>query len=159
VRRTHKGRALFTRADHAVGEPLFEHHGERLSFAQASRLPPDHIMEIGDDLVLSASGDLDDFINHGCEPNCRVEFRADDRVVAVALRDIAPGEELTYDYATTTTREGLRAFPGWRFPCACGAPGCRGVVSCAEEIPSARIEEYLRQGALAPHVLRRLGLR
>lgn len=159
VRRTHKGRSLFTRTGHTAGEALFEHHGERLSFAQASRLPPDHIMEIGDDLVLAASGQLDDFINHGCAPNCRVEFRADGRVVAVALRDIAPGEELTYDYATTTTLDGLRAFPSWRFRCACGAPGCRGEVSCAEEIPSTRIEEYIRQGALAPHVLRRLRLR
>jgi hypothetical protein len=159
LRSTHKGRSLFTRTGHGAGDPLFEHHGERLSFAQACRLSPEHIMEIGDDLVLAASGDLDDFINHGCVPNCRVEFRRDGRVVAVALRGIAPGEELTYDYATTTTRDGLRAFPGWRFPCACGAPGCRGEVSCAEDIPVARLEEYIRQGMLAPHVLRRLGVR
>lgn len=159
VRATHKGRSLFTRAGHAAGKVLFEHRGERLSFARALRLPADHIMEIGDDLVLTASGDLDDFINHGCAPNCGAQFTADGRILAVALRDIAPGEELTYDYASTTTQAGLQAFPGWRFPCACGAPVCRGEVSCAEEIPAARIEEYLRQGVLAPHVLRRLGLR
>jgi hypothetical protein len=157
VRRTHKGRSLFTRTGHRAGESLFEHRGERMSFAQARGLPQDHIMEIGEDLVVIASGELDDFINHSCEPNCRVEFKPDGRVVSVALRDIAPGEELTFDYATTTTREGLAAFPGWRFPCACGAPTCRGEVSCAEEIPPARLREYRRRGLLAPYVLRRLG--
>jgi hypothetical protein len=136
---------------------LFEHHGERMTFDRARRLPPEHIMEIGDDLVVIASGELDDYINHSCEPNCRVVFQADGRVICQALRDIAPGEELTFDYATTTTRDGLAVFPGWRFACACGAPGCRAEVSCAEEIPAARLREYIRQGVLAPHVLRRLG--
>lgn len=158
VRSTHKGRSLFTGSAHAAGEVLFEHRGERLSFAAAAHLPPDHIMEIGEELVLAASGGLDDFINHGCAPNCRVHFRQDGRILSVALRAIAAGEELTYDYATTTTRAGLRAFPAWRFACACGAAVCRGEVSCVEEVPPAQIDAYLRQGALAPHVLSRLGL-
>jgi hypothetical protein len=76
----------------------------------------------------------------------------------VALRDIAPGEELSFDYATTTSRAGIEAFPGWRFDCLCGAANCRGEVGSAEDLPPERLAYYQIAGALAPHVLRRLQL-
>ncbi len=56
-----------------------------------------------------------DYMNHSCEPNCGVRGS----VVIVARRDIAPGEELTFDYGTTDTDR-------WVLECACGAPTCRG---------------------------------
>jgi SET domain-containing protein len=37
------------------------------------------------------------FINHSCAPNCEVDIRKR-RVFVFALRDIEPGEELSYDY-------------------------------------------------------------
>jgi len=57
------------------------------------------------------------FINHSCEPN--VGFGGN--VVLVAMRDIAPGEELTTDYALFDDYEGSMA-------CSCGSPTCRGVI-------------------------------
>jgi hypothetical protein len=55
-----------------------------------------------------------DYMNHSCEPNCGVRGS----VVIVARRDIAPGEELTFDYGTTDTDR-------WVLECVCGAPSCR----------------------------------
>lgn len=57
------------------------------------------------------------FLNHSCEPN--VGFAGN--VVLVAMRDIAPGEELTTDYALFDDYDGSMA-------CRCGAPGCRHVI-------------------------------
>jgi hypothetical protein len=54
--------------------------------------------------------------NHSCDPNL---WHAD-AVTIVARRDIAPGEELTVDYATHT---GVQE---WTMVCTCGQPGCRG---------------------------------
>ncbi len=59
-----------------------------------------------------------DLINHACEPNCTVELR----LVVRTLREIAPGEALTFDYlaaGVTTIREGI--------PCRCRA-GCPTVI-------------------------------
>lgn len=39
------------------------------------------------------------FINHGAAPNLRPDFAREPHGVDLALRDIAPGEELTVDYA------------------------------------------------------------
>ncbi len=83
------------------------------------------------------------WINHSCEPNTEVDTRwdaAEGTVIAwwYALRDIAPGEELAYDY-------GFAAEVAE--PCACGVPTCRGVI--VDDDP-----EDLR--ALAPELRARL---
>ena len=61
----------------------------------------------------AVGGNVARFINHACRPNCWVDIV--DRTIWIrASRNIAPGEELTYDYRT----EGLRTIP-----CRC-RPGC-----------------------------------
>ncbi|HWQ37164.1 MAG TPA: SET domain-containing protein-lysine N-methyltransferase [Burkholderiales bacterium] len=155
---TPRGQALYTRTGHRRGETLLEHFGPHATFEVGARVAPDHVMEVGENEVFLPSGALDDFVNHSCDPNCRLDFRGGGRVFLVALRDIPPGEELTFDYATTTTRAGIEAFPGWRFHCLCGATNCRGEVGSVEDLPPERLAYYQAIGALAPHVLRRLKL-
>jgi tyrocidine synthetase-3 len=53
---------------------------------------------------------------HCCEPSCCISFTD---AAVVALREILPGEAITFDYETT---EDAFANPFW---CRCGAPGCR----------------------------------
>ena len=70
------------------------------------------------------------WINHACDPNTEVDARyvpSRNEVHArwVALRPIAAGEELTYDYAFAAQVAE---------PCACGAPSCRGVIVDPDEI-------------------------
>lgn len=57
------------------------------------------------------------FLNHHCEPNAVIEGRS-----LRALRDIAAGEGVTFDYNTT---EWEMAEP---FACHCGSARCVGVV-------------------------------
>ena len=57
------------------------------------------------------------FTNHSCQPNARLCIRQG-RVEFYALRDIAPGEEITVNYGETH-HDGQLA-------CRCGAPGCVG---------------------------------
>ncbi len=47
----------------------------------------------------SVGGNLARFINHACRPNCYVEI-AGDTIWIRASRNIAQGEELTYNYQT-----------------------------------------------------------
>jgi len=57
--------------------------------------------------------------NHSCDPNAGF----DEGGMLVARRDIAPGEEITYDYLAHP----LPASP-WNFKCVCGADSCVGWV-------------------------------
>jgi hypothetical protein len=89
------------------------------------------------------------WINHSCDPNTVVDtgWLPEEKHVEAwwtALRDIAPGEELTYDYAFTADVAE---------PCCCGAATCRGLIIDPDEIDQvpARLRPHLR----APQV--RLG--
>ena len=80
------------------------------------------------------------WFNHSCEPNTEVCARWDRErgtVVAwwVALRDITPGEEITYDYSFVADVAE---------PCACGAPSCRGLIVDPDPRELARLAEHLR---------------
>jgi hypothetical protein len=72
------------------------------------------------------SDDLDNFINHSCDPNCDVEvFPTNYAIKLTANRDIMPGEPVTIDY--DATEEDLIA-QGGAFDCQCGSSNCRGRV-------------------------------
>ena len=49
------------------------------------------------------------------------------RIYIESLRDILPGEELTFDYQMITQERHTPAVKR-RFPCRCGATGCRGTM-------------------------------
>ena len=86
-------------------------------------LGPAHI-QIAEDLVIgpSAQDERDGnmiYTNHSCDPNIAIQGQ----ITFVAMRDIAPGEELTHDWATTDDREYDEV------ECHCGASSCRGLVT------------------------------
>ncbi len=60
------------------------------------------------------------YINASCDPNAYVVTRSGVRH-AVALRAIAPGDEITCDYL-------INCDCGVEWMCNCGAPHCRGLV-------------------------------
>ncbi|KAK2873531.1 hypothetical protein FQN49_002289 [Arthroderma sp. PD_2] len=77
-------------------------------------------------------GSITRFINHSCNPNCRIfSVTQDDdkhiyQLAFFAIRDIPAGTELTFDYAgTTPDSEAVKADPN-AIKCLCGEPNCRG---------------------------------
>ena len=57
-------------------------------------------------------------LNHSCSPNVGIRGQ----ITFVAMRDITPNEELTFDYATGDDDD-------WEMTCACGSKDCRGTVT------------------------------
>lgn len=100
-----------------------EVRGESISIDEARRraaqLERIMIVEISDKVAIDLAGSTDPmrFTNHSCQPNGQLRIQAG-RIEFYALRDIAPGEEITVNYGQTH-HEG-------RLTCRCGAPGCVG---------------------------------
>jgi hypothetical protein len=67
------------------------------------------------------------FINHSCDPNCEADEHYG-QVWIIASRDIAAGEELTYDYNLYDGE------PEDESRCLCGAKTCRGTLYSEEEM-------------------------
>jgi hypothetical protein len=120
------GRGLFARQEIAAGEVVVVKGGYVLTKAQrdelGKKLGPAEI-QITEDLFIGPvarrqrEGGMM-HLNHCCEPNLGVQGQ----VVYVALRDIAAGEELTFDYAMTDDEP-------YEMNCRCGRPSCRGTIT------------------------------
>ena len=138
------GSGVFARRPLAAGESLIEYRGRRLTHAQAdARYGDNHhgghtfLFTLNEDYVIDGAdgGNAARWINHSCAPNCQaflVESEeapgsVDDKVVLEALRDVAEGEELTYDYGIVLDQrytEKLKRI----WACRCGAPDCTGTL-------------------------------
>src|SRR3989344_8603059 len=79
--------------------------------------PAKYSIEVGDDEHIT--DEIGSYLNHSCEPNTEIE-RAKREVRA--RRDIAQGEELTFDYNANETE---MAYP---FECKCGSKNCQGLI-------------------------------
>ena len=131
-----QGRGAFATRPIKRGTRIIEYTGERISHEEADRRYDDgkmgrhhtFLFNIDSKTCIDAAVDGNDarFINHSCAPNCEaIDERK--RIFIEAIRDIAPGEELTYDYAYE--RDGTEDDEWERiYVCKCGAPTCRGTI-------------------------------
>jgi len=130
------GKGVFALAPLAQGARVIEYVGEVIPWREALRRhphdpsDPDHTFyfHIDDKRVIDANvgGNAARWINHACTPNCEAD-EDDGRIFIRALRDIAPGEELFYDYGLVIDE---RYTPKLKkqFACRCGSAGCRGTM-------------------------------
>ena len=130
------GKGVFALQDLAEGETLIEYVGEVISWPQAlERHPhdpaqPNHTFyfHIDDGRVIDAKhgGNSSRWINHSCQPNCEADEDGG-RVFIKALRNIAAGEELFYDYGLVIDARHTQKLLA-DYPCWCGADDCRGTL-------------------------------
>jgi uncharacterized protein len=120
----------YTTASISKGTRVVEYTGPRISKDAADELYADksytYLFGVGDGTMVIDGHGTAMFLNHSCDPNCETEEDEDGRVWILALRDIAAGEELTYDYY-------LYDGDGEE-PCFCGAERCRGTMFSPEEV-------------------------
>lgn len=134
------GRGMFATAEIQAGEYIVEYTGDRIS-KEDSRLRcregNNYIFYINQEFDLdgSVARNVARFINHSCAPNSEAELD-EDRIWIIALRDIAPGEEITFNYGYDL--EDYR-----EHPCRCGAPRCVGYI-LAEEYWGSVAQPVLR---------------
>jgi len=150
------GAGVYTLAPIARGSKVLEYTGPRLSTKETDGMYADsevtYLFGMDDGKTVIDGFGMAAFVNHSCQPNCDTD-EIDKRIWIIALRDIAPGEELTYDYNI------YDAEPGEKSPCYCGTSACRKTMYSEDEI--ARHKRILarrknrRRGGLQRHKNRR----
>jgi uncharacterized protein len=113
------------------GARVVEYTGPRISKREADKLYKDsritYLFGIGDGSQVINGHGMAMYINHSCDPNCETdEIRG--RVWIVSLRNIEPGEELTYDYNLYDGGDEDQA------RCYCGAGSCRTSMYSPDEM-------------------------
>ena len=111
-----KGRGLITMEEIRKGKRILKINGALVARREVKN--SNAALQIDEDLFLESDGTIDENLNHSCDPNCYVDF---DSLCLVALKDIAPGEELTFNYNAS---EYDLVDQGCAFLCCCGAVNC-----------------------------------
>jgi hypothetical protein len=141
------GRGVFTDEKIPAGSLLIQFTGPLLRYDQTT--PQTLALQIAPDLYLGASGGLDDCVNHSCAPNAGLVIDGAD-VRLIAIRDIAAGEEIFFDYSTTMDED------DFEMTCHCAQPGCRGIIRDFKHLPGALKKKYLALG-IVPDYNRKYG--
>jgi len=120
----------YTTTPIAKGTRVVEYTGPIIDKEEADRRyehkPVTYLFGIGDGSKVIDGHGIAMFINHSCDANCETE-EIDGRVWIMAIRDIAAGEELCYDYCLYDGEDE-------EAPCNCGSKTCRGSMYSAEEL-------------------------
>ena len=129
------GRWMFAKKTIPKGTRVIEYTGERITKAEGWRreLARQERAGRGADgciyiFELNTKVDIDGsvrwntarYINHSCEPNCESQV-VRGRVWIVAIGEIGPGDELSYDYYYDYEHY-------HEHPCRCGAKSCAGYI-------------------------------
>ena len=117
---------LFSKEAISEGEHLAVFGGTILAKEEVMQLPHElrsNVLQISDGLWIGSclpELELVDYIGHSCNPNAGLKGQ----ILLVAMRDIIPDEEITFDYAMCIS-EWVGMDP---IKCVCGYSQCRGIV-------------------------------
>lgn len=120
----------FTTIRFPQGSQIAEYTGERITYGEALRRMRGRRrnricgVDLGWCIDGNVGGNMTQYINHSCEPNCDAQL-VQGCILLFALRDIAPGEEITVDYG--------RSFHTDRKKCRCRSFSCRGTINYIEK--------------------------
>lgn len=151
VGENHLGKAVFAALPLAEGEMLVEFTGRRFRSDQipsVMRGGGDRFVQVTPDHYMGPSGRIDDLVNHSCAPNAGLRF-TEKGVFLVAVRAIAPGEEIAWDYSTTLMES------NWHMICQCRAPECRRVIGNFDSLTPDRQEWFRARNLVAPYLRRK----
>lgn len=124
VGRSATGLGLFAAKPLAKNDYIVTYRGKRIPTAQAQRRErrsrAKYMFEIDRRWTIDGASrrNLGRYLNHSCAPNAQAVLRAG-KIVFVALRAIAPGEEITLDY-------GDEYFVLYIEPLGCRCAACAG---------------------------------
>jgi hypothetical protein len=151
VGENHLGKAVYAATAFREGDLLLEFTGRRFRADQVPSLMRgrgDRFVQVTPDHYMGPSGRIDDLVNHSCAPNGGLRF-TEDGVFLVAIRAIAPGDEISWDYSTTLRES------NWHMICQCRAPECRRVIGNFDSLDADRQEWFRARNLVAPYLRRK----
>ena len=126
--------------------------GEKIHLSELIERFKDKSEAIDDPLQIDDNTfiDLDEsfrLINHSCNPTAGIQNTNE----LIAIRDIEPGEEITYNYSTTVSIDNK-----WKMKCHCQSKECLKIIGNILSLPKEKVMYYYTCNALPQHIIRQL---
>lgn len=138
------GKGIFTTVEIPANVPILEITGNLYTEANTPDPSEPALLQVGPDLFIGPSGDVDDYVNHSCNPNCMMHI-VGNRAILYSLYVIPAGAELTFDYSTSSTD----SLEKWSMNCLCGSSNCRKVIS-GFHLLNESIQQDLKNKGMVP---------
>lgn len=118
VKRSSAGLGAFTNEPIKKGKFILDYSGELISNKEANERGGRYLFDVNSRWTMDGRKleNLSRYLNHSCRPNCEPKIRGK-RIVIYAIKNIAAGDELVYDY-------GKEYFDAYIKPHGCRCPKC-----------------------------------
>jgi len=141
------GKGLFSSITIPAGVPILEITGP-IVLDRDLKDNIENYLQVGPNIFLGNSGDIDDFINHHCDPNCRLHVMGN-RAILYSLYVIPAEAELNIDYSTTSTY----TLDQWQMNCLCGSNKCRKVISGHQYLDDELKQKYINNNMFPLYII------
>lgn len=135
-----EGKGVFANKNFKKGDKIMDFKGKYFTYEQ---LPApynkvlDHYVQIGKNLLLGPSNDLDDYINHSCNPNSGLKIK-NKKAWLIAIKNIKNDQEITWDYSTTMDED------DFTMKCDCKSKNCRKIIKDFKYLPRKIQAKYAK---------------
>lgn len=149
LKKSKNGNGVFANENVRKNEIITEFRGELFTYRQLPKpynKVEDHYVQIEKNLYMGPSGNLDDFINHSCNPNSGLVINGK-KVILILIKNIKEGEEIRWDYSTTMDED------DWAMKCNCGSKNCRKIIRDFKHIPKKFQQKYIKLGIVPKYIL------
>jgi hypothetical protein len=136
---TKTGKGVFTTVKIPANMPIIEMKGD-IFIDKPGHLDHAQVLQVGPNTFLGPSGEVDDYINHSCDPNCYMHV-VGNRAILYSLYVIPANSELTFDYSLTANNEK----EDWTMACNCGSNKCRKEISGFQHLSPELQDEYKKK--------------
>ena len=144
VKESKFGKGIFATRHIPQGSVIIAINGEKLNFSDSLDLGDreSYCLQVGlNKYIIPESPFL--YSNHSCDPNSGINSKLE----LFALRSVAEGEELLWDYLSSMLER------HWTMRCRCGSPSCREVITDFDLLPRDTQERYRRLGIVLPFIV------
>lgn len=99
VGKSKTGKGIFALEPIPKGKCIIEYVGVKISEKEEETINSKYLFDLGSKITINGNvaWNKAKYINHSCRPNCEAEGPKG-RVFIFSIKNIKPGEELTYDY-------------------------------------------------------------
>ena len=152
------GKGCFANETIKKGESICFLEGEETTWEESERRYIEGKVRLDDPFQISVTKYMElykpyIYFNHSCDPNSGVRGKNE----LIAIKNIEPSEEITFDYSTVVWDDRWSKNHGaWTMKCECEEKNCRKVIGDILTIPKVRSRKYIKLGVIPDFIIERL---
>ncbi len=151
IKKSRNRLGLYTNTDIKANTTIQEIEGKIVNYKfllQIGGAFQDNCIRFSELSYLTPQGYDIEFINHSCEPNCKIN-KKNNKLYLIAINDIKSKKELSFDYSTVLADDDI-----WTMKCNCGTKSCRGIIKKYTKLPKKTLEKYKQENIIPKYILK-----